>query len=105
MPRSSLPTLYVQPGFKLECRDHPDDPTMVFVSTVPGAAFKSGEVRIVGYDALVKASDVAALVKAAQAVVDVGFPTHDCEHGPAIDTLAEVLKRFTRAASDDEGKS
>jgi hypothetical protein len=40
--------------------------------------------------------DVAELVKAAQAVVDVGFRTHDCEHGDAISALEEALKPFTR---------
>jgi hypothetical protein len=52
----------------------------------------NGEVMRMEYR---KDSDhVAELVKAAWAVVDVGFHTHECEHGPAIDALEAVLKPF-----------
>lgn len=43
--------------------------------------------------------DVAELVKAARDVVDVGFPTHECEHLETIKRLAAALEPFTRAAS------
>jgi len=41
--------------------------------------------------------EVILLVRSARAVVDVGFPTHECEHGPAIDALQAALKPFLRA--------
>lgn len=37
---------------------------------------------------------VGALVKAARAVVNVGFPSHDCEHAPTIEALEAALKPF-----------